>query len=103
MNDNPTIHAVNMNPYYDTVLSIFDITVPSKQINHKINEHGKFEIKPSTKSVREFEKHMHDYLDFTSKHWNWPLKGRLFLAAELRLSQKEYKEKDVDNIIKPLT
>jgi len=97
-----------INPYYDAVLGSGHIVVPSKTMGFKKNELGEIELKPPTKSVKEFQDwmksdHLKEHLDNNDFYeWNWPLKGNLFMYIILGFTQKDFKTKDVDNTIKPL-
>ena len=85
-NIDPEKIAFCMSRYYDTLIVIGDIIVPSKQIAFKKDLEGNPILKPQTKSVREFETYLKEtkFQEY-AKYFDWPLQGDLFVYAGIGL------------------
>ncbi len=88
------------NPFYDYLFGSFGINIPSTRSGYKNTDSGAIQ-NPITTSVKEFRNSINLWLA-ESPEPNWPSTTRLLVAVQFGLTQKNYSEKDIDNITKSL-
>lgn len=89
------------NPFYDYLFGSFGINTPSTRSGYKIIISRLALLNPTTSGIYKFKKSIKTWLD-KKPNPNWPCKNRLLVAIQFGLTEKKYKQKDIDNITKSL-
>ena len=89
------------NPFYDYLFGTFGLNIPSTRSGYKIVTLRFAILNPITDGIHKFRKSIKSWL--TEKpNSNWPCKCHLLIAIQFGLKEKDYKQKDIDNITKSL-
>lgn len=89
------------NLFYDSLFGDLNIGIPSKHLAYKQNKKKRIVKITETPGSRDFENYLGQAL-LGNKDPNFPFKDKLFLAISIAMSKKEYKTKDLDNVVKTL-
>ena len=92
-------YKIKVNPFYDTLIELEDVEIPSKRVGYK-KRNGILVAKVPL-GVIEFERWIREAFSIQKVN-GWPHSGPLMIAIGISMPIKQHKRKDLDNMVKTI-